>query len=420
MACPRRRPAPQSRRDLGPRRKLCAPAARPGVEESDAPAVHDHDSPARALRIRSCRGRQGWRGPGDRRSSPSSATVAIVSASSSDAILEIGLLVTRVRDAEGNLERCEHERARAQGMWRAAAVSRRDAEAEAHSAHRLDPARITELPTQSGDVDVDRLRAAVPRRLPDLARGSAAWRRRLPGSRASRASRSNSFGVSSSSRSPSVTVRAGTSTASSPTRTTSRLARRRRPACDRPNPREQLAEPERLDEIVVGAHLEPDDLVDLLALGGDHDDRDARAGAELPAHRQAVHVGQAEVEQDEVGLASRQRRAARWPRARRRILRAGAPRRAARRSRPRPRRATPSHSHGASLGDSRHPEKATDGLRVVQSAPDLTVRSYGERECVGPCTRPTHGRRLTARRSRRTDRPRSGRAGCRSGSSGPA
>jgi hypothetical protein len=83
----------------------------------------------------------------------------------------------------------------------------------------------------------------------------------------------------------------------------------RRPPCHSPNPREQLAEPERLGEIVVGAHLEPDDLVDLLALGGDHDDGHGRPGTQLAAHRQAVHVGQADVEQDEVGLASRQRRA---------------------------------------------------------------------------------------------------------------
>ena len=41
----------------------------------------------------------------------------------------------------------------------------------------------------------------------------------------------------------------------------------------------QLAEAVRLGDVVVGADLEPDDRVDLGALGGDHDDRDMRARA---------------------------------------------------------------------------------------------------------------------------------------------
>ena len=109
---------------------------------------------------------------------------------------------------------------------------------------------------------------------------------------ASSASRSNSFGVSSSSRpssrdAPAARRRARAARARAPRRLAARSAVRRVTARIRAT---QLAEAERLDDVVVGAELEPDDPVDLLALGGDHDDRDARAGAELPADREAVDV----------------------------------------------------------------------------------------------------------------------------------
>ena len=42
------------------------------------------------------------------------------------------------------------------------------------------------------------------------------------------------------------------------------------------DPRDQLAAAERLREVIVGPHLQADDAVDLLALGGQHDDRDVR------------------------------------------------------------------------------------------------------------------------------------------------
>ena len=41
-----------------------------------------------------------------------------------------------------------------------------------------------------------------------------------------------------------------------------------------PHPRDQLAEPERLGHVVVGADLEPDHRVDLRVARRDHDDRD--------------------------------------------------------------------------------------------------------------------------------------------------
>ena len=49
------------------------------------------------------------------------------------------------------------------------------------------------------------------------------------------------------------------------------------------DPAEQLADRERLGDVVVGADLEPDDLVDLLVLGGQQDDRHRAAGADVAA-----------------------------------------------------------------------------------------------------------------------------------------
>ena len=67
-----------------------------------------------------------------------------------------------------------------------------------------------------------------------------------------------------------------------------------------PYPRQQLAEAERLGDVVVRPELEPDDLVHLRALGGQHQDRHARFGANDPAHLGATQLGQHEVQQDEV------------------------------------------------------------------------------------------------------------------------
>ena len=71
----------------------------------------------------------------------------------------------------------------------------------------------------------------------------------------------------------------------------------------RPDPRGHLARAERLDDVVVGAELEADDAVGLLAAGGEHDDRDARALAQRAADVVAGAVGEHHVEEDEVGHA---------------------------------------------------------------------------------------------------------------------
>ena len=58
---------------------------------------------------------------------------------------------------------------------------------------------------------------------------------------------------------------------------------------------------ERLGDVIVGAELEADDLVDLGVLGGEHDDRHRGLGPEDPADLDARQLGEHEVEEDEVG-----------------------------------------------------------------------------------------------------------------------
>ena len=77
----------------------------------------------------------------------------------------------------------------------------------------------------------------------------------------------------------------------------------------------ELAQRERLGDVVVGAELEAEDLVDLLGLGREHDDRHRRARAQAPAHLEPVDAGHHHVEHDEVERSSR--RSARAPRGRR-------------------------------------------------------------------------------------------------------
>ena len=77
--------------------------------------------------------------------------------------------------------------------------------------------------------------------------------------------------------------------------------RRRRPAQLGLDARQQLHHLERLGDVVVGAELQADDLVDDLAARGQHDHRrlDA-AAAQLAQHVEAVHPRQHHVEQDEI------------------------------------------------------------------------------------------------------------------------
>ena len=68
------------------------------------------------------------------------------------------------------------------------------------------------------------------------------------------------------------------------------------------DPAHELAQRERLGDVVVGAELEAHDLVELVAAGGQEQDRRLGPDGAQPAeHLEAVDPGQADVEEDEVG-----------------------------------------------------------------------------------------------------------------------
>ena len=69
---------------------------------------------------------------------------------------------------------------------------------------------------------------------------------------------------------------------------------------ERADPREQLAHAVRLGEVVVGAHLEPEHLVELVGLHREHEDGLTQAElAHLPTEVEAGAVGKPHVEHDE-------------------------------------------------------------------------------------------------------------------------
>ena len=74
---------------------------------------------------------------------------------------------------------------------------------------------------------------------------------------------------------------------------------------------------ERLGQVVVGADLEADDLVDVVVARRQHDDRHLRATRGRAADLEPVDVGQVEVEHDQVGRRRRWRGARRSRRRRR-------------------------------------------------------------------------------------------------------
>jgi hypothetical protein len=78
-------------------------------------------------------------------------------------------------------------------------------------------------------------------------------------------------------------------------------ARPRPPPDQRPEARQQLAEGEGLDEVVVGPRIEAPDTVRDGVTGRQHEHgRPPVPGAQRPAHGEPVHAGQHEVEHDAV------------------------------------------------------------------------------------------------------------------------
>ena len=74
------------------------------------------------------------------------------------------------------------------------------------------------------------------------------------------------------------------------------------PPQDRADPDGQLAQAERLREVVVGADREARDLVGLLGLRRQHQDRGPPVPLDPLADLQTVHAREHEVEHDEIGL----------------------------------------------------------------------------------------------------------------------
>jgi hypothetical protein len=106
-----------------------------------------------------------------------------------------------------------------------------------------------------------------------------------------------------------VSVRASRLTLNGPKHCPRRIAccRRGRAAVSthhRADARQQLARVERLGQVIVGADLEADDAVDILALGRQHDDgRKPRLPAQAPRHRQAVLARHHPVQHQEIRQA---------------------------------------------------------------------------------------------------------------------
>lgn len=70
-----------------------------------------------------------------------------------------------------------------------------------------------------------------------------------------------------------------------------------------PDAGQQLSQGERLDDVVVGAELEPDDTIDLVgAVTGRDDHRHVGMRTDLPQQIQTVVLAEAKVENDQAGL----------------------------------------------------------------------------------------------------------------------
>ncbi|ENN84461.1 hypothetical protein RHSP_82319 [Rhizobium freirei PRF 81] len=74
-------------------------------------------------------------------------------------------------------------------------------------------------------------------------------------------------------------------------------------AQDGANTRQKLARIEGFAEIIVGAHLQAENAIDILGLRRQHEDRHLAAGADAAAGRKAILARQHQIENDEIGKA---------------------------------------------------------------------------------------------------------------------
>src|SRR4051794_10388149 len=185
-------------------------------------------------------------------------------------------------------------------------------EHEADAAHRVDVARrgrvVAELLAQAADVDVECLRRAEPVDVPDLVdeplpcddgAGAAHEQREQVELLAGRLDR-----CAGPRHGPRGRVEADVADLDRRV-LVGRRGRRGGATQHGADAGRDLAGAERLDDVVVGAELEPDHAVGLLAAGGQHDDRHLRLAPDLAADVVARAVGEHEVEQDEVGADGR-------------------------------------------------------------------------------------------------------------------
>src|SRR4051812_35845941 len=194
-------------------------------------------------------------------------------------------------------------------------VLARRGEHEADAAHRVDVARrgrvVAELLAQAADVDVERLRRAEPVDVPHLVDEPLAGDHRAGAAHeqgeqvellAGRLDRR-----AGPRHGPGGRVEADVADLDRRDLVGSRGRRGGHggAAQDGPDAGGHLAGAERLDDVVVGAELEPDHAVGLLAAGGQHDDRHLGLPPDLAADVVARAVGEHEVEQDEVGADGR-------------------------------------------------------------------------------------------------------------------
>jgi hypothetical protein len=78
--------------------------------------------------------------------------------------------------------------------------------------------------------------------------------------------------------------------------------RQLRPPQERPNAAPELADRERLRDVVVRTDLQTEHLVDLVVAGRQHDDGNGAQGTHAAAHLEPVHPGEHEIQNDEIGM----------------------------------------------------------------------------------------------------------------------